>query len=120
MSTRVFVYGSLLAGQGNHALLERHGARFECAALTTPGYRMYHLGGFPGVVAGGACAIAGEVYHVDAETLVALDRLEGHPRFYRRTRITLSSGAVVETYLLRSEQVEGRPLIESGNWKERA
>ncbi len=52
-------------------------------------------------------------------TLAALDRLEGHPRFYRRTRIALEDGAAVETYLLAPEQVEGRPVIDSGSWRAR-
>ena len=68
---------------------------------------------------GGEHAVAGEVYEVDEATLAALDRLEGHPRFYRRTRIALEDGAAVETYLLAPEQVEGRPVIDSGNWRAR-
>ena len=59
------------------------------------------------------------MYEVDEATLAALDRLEGHPRFYRRTRIALEDGAAVETYLLPPEQVEGRPVIASGNWRSR-
>jgi gamma-glutamylcyclotransferase (GGCT)/AIG2-like uncharacterized protein YtfP len=61
----------------------------------------------------------GEVYEVDAPTLARLDALEGHPRFYRRTRIALEDGAKVETYLLTPEQVEGRRVIASGNWRSR-
>jgi transposase InsO family protein/gamma-glutamylcyclotransferase (GGCT)/AIG2-like uncharacterized protein YtfP len=64
-------------------------------------------------------AVVGEVYEVDAATLAALDRLEGHPRFYRRARIALADGAHVETYLLTPEQVEGRRVIVSGNWRSR-
>ena len=45
--------------------------------------------------------------------------LEGHPRFYRRTRIALDDGSLVQTYLLTPEQVEGRPVIASGNWRSR-
>ena len=37
----------------------------------------------------------------------------------RRTRIALEDGAAVETYLLAPEQVEGRPVIDSGNWRAR-
>jgi gamma-glutamylcyclotransferase (GGCT)/AIG2-like uncharacterized protein YtfP len=73
----------------------------------------------PRFVRGGAHAVAGEVYEVDALTLARLDALEGHPRFYRRTRIALEDGTVVETYLLPPEQVEGRPVIASGNWRSR-
>ena len=63
--------------------------------------------------------MAGEVYKVDEATLAALDRLEGYPRFYRRTRIALENSAAIETYLLAPEHVEDRPVIGSGNWRAR-
>lgn len=115
--TRVFVYGTLLAGEPNHRLLT--GARLVAEARTKPAFELRDLGAFPGLVSGGAHAVAGEVYEVDEATLAALDRLEGHPRFYRRTTIALEDGAAVETYLLAPEQVEGRPVIASGNWRSR-
>lgn len=116
-TTRVFVYGTLLAGEGNHRLLAT--ATLVGEARTEPVFELRDLGPFPGLVSGGAHAVAGEVYEVDEATLAALDRLEGHPRFYRRTRIALDDGAAVETYLLAPEQVEGRPVIASGNWRSR-
>ncbi len=115
--TRVFVYGTLLAGEGNHRLLAS--AKFVCDARTEPAFELRDLGAFPGLVRGGEHAVAGEVYEADAETLARLDRLEGHPRFYRRTRIALEGGTEVETYLLMPEQVEGRPVIVSGKWRSR-
>lgn len=115
--TRVFVYGTLLAGEPNHPVLA--GARHVANARTQPAFELRDLGPFPGLVSGGAHAVAGEVYEVDEATLAALDRLEGHPRFYRRTRIALDDGTKVETYLLSPEQVEGRPVIPSGNWRSR-
>lgn len=115
MTTRVFVYGTLLAGEGNHRLLE--GARLVCAAITRPEYRMHDMGYFPAIVAGGECAIVGEVYEVTALTLAQLDRLEGHPRFYRRTAIRLACGMQVETYLMPAATVAGRGVIGSGNWR---
>lgn len=116
--TRVFVYGTLLAGEPNHRLLV--GARLVAAARTKPVFELRDLGGFPGLVRGGAHAVANEVYEVDEPTLAALDRLEGHPRFYRRSRIALDGGATVETYLLAPEQVEGLPVIDSGSWRARS
>ncbi len=115
--TRVFVYGTLLAGEGNHRLLAN--AKLVGEARTEPAFELRDLGYFPGLVRGGACSVVGEVYAVDAETLARLDALEGHPRFYRRTRIALADGTNVETYLLTPEQVEGRPVIVSGNWRSR-
>ena len=117
MTHRVFVYGTLLAGEPNHRLLRR--SRLVGEATTADGFALHNLGPFPGMVRATAGHVRGEVYEVDEATLAALDRLEGHPRFYRRTRIALEDGAAVETYLLAPEQVEGRPVIDSGNWRAR-
>jgi gamma-glutamylcyclotransferase len=111
----VFVYGSLLEGQSNHRWLSR--ARKVGQACTQAAFDFFSLGAFPGLVAGGHTAVEGEVYEVDAITLAALDRLEGHPSFYRRTRIELDDGSVVETYLLTPRQVEGCLPIHSGSWR---
>jgi gamma-glutamylaminecyclotransferase len=115
--TLVFVYGTLLFGECNHRHLT--GARLIGAALTRPAFRLYDLGPFPGLVAGGKDAINGEVYAVDEATLAALDRLEDRPRFYRRASLVLADGAHVETYLLPPEQVAGHPVIRSGSWRAR-
>lgn len=77
---------------------------------------MHDLGAFPGIVPGEA-AIEGELYEVDAATLVRLDRLEGHPHFYRRTPIKLHDGSEVETYVLSLAHVSSRPVIASGDWR---
>lgn len=114
----VFVYGTLLTKEPNHRLLIR--ARLVGRARTKPGFELHHLGGFPGMVRGGDGVVVGEVFEVDAPTLAALDRLEGHPRFYRRTSIVLDGGAAAEAYLLRPDQVEGRPVIVSGDWRRRS
>jgi gamma-glutamylaminecyclotransferase len=114
MTTRVFVYGSLMRGQGNHRHLER--SSFVCAARTQPLYRMHSLGAFPGVVARGAQAIEGEVFDVDAATLDRLDSLEGHPTFYRRTLITLDDKSIVSMYLLQRTDLKRYPIVASGSW----
>jgi gamma-glutamylcyclotransferase (GGCT)/AIG2-like uncharacterized protein YtfP len=111
----VFVYGSLLAGEGNHRVLR--GARLLGPAKTPQEFSMFSLGSFPGVVRGGETAIVGEVYEVDAATLAGLDQLEGHPRFYRRTPLRLDDHGEVETYLLTSAQVEGCTPVASGCWR---
>jgi gamma-glutamylaminecyclotransferase len=113
--TRIFVYGTLLAGESNHRYLEH--ARFVGEVRTEPAFRLYDLGPFPGLVAVGDHAILGEVYDVDEPTLAMLDRLEGHPRFYVRRSIVLESGEAVQTYLLMPHQVVGRPIITSGSWR---
>lgn len=114
--TLVFVYGTLLPpGESNHRYLKR--ARLVAEDLTRPEFTLYDLGAFPGLVHGGSHAIPGEVYEVDEPTLAATDRLEGHPEFYRRSTITLTTGVSVETYLLTARQVAGHPIIASGSWR---
>ncbi len=112
---RVFVYGTLLAGEPNHRWLSC--ARYVAEGRTQAVFELRDLGAFPGLVSGGDHAVPGEVYEVDAETLAALDRLEGHPHFYRRTPITLADGAWVQAYVLAPEHALGHALIESGSWR---
>jgi gamma-glutamylcyclotransferase (GGCT)/AIG2-like uncharacterized protein YtfP len=85
---RVFVYGTLKKGYGNHGLLQRCNAEFVGTA-SLPNYNMRHLGGFPAIyrTAAGYPAVKGEIYWVNADGLVALDRLEGvDSGLYRRDR----------------------------------
>ncbi len=115
---RVFVYGTLLKGEGNHRLLS--GARLVGAARTRVEFTFHDLGGCPGLVRYSTLqpqAVVGELYDVDAETLASLDRLEGHPRFYRRTEIELEDGSKVQTYVLPTDYAS-RPVIQSGSWRE--
>ena len=69
-STLVFVYGTLKRGLSNHGWLR--GQTFEGEARTVPRYRMFDLGGYPGMVLadeGEGGAIEGEVWAVDEEGL---------------------------------------------------
>jgi gamma-glutamylcyclotransferase len=114
-TTRIFVYGTLLSGEHNHRWLQ--GASFIAPARTPPSFELRSLGGFPGLVARGRTAVEGEVYEVAPSTLEALDRLEGHPSFYRRTKVRLDDGTEAETYLLEPPDVAGCPAISSGSWR---
>jgi gamma-glutamylcyclotransferase (GGCT)/AIG2-like uncharacterized protein YtfP len=111
---RVFVYGTLRAGEGNHRLLA--GAGFVGLARTEPAFRMFDLGAYPAVAPGGSTEIEGEVYEVDDAMLARLDRLEGHPTFYTRTPIALADGSEAEAYLMRAARLRGYAEIPSGDW----
>ena len=113
--TRVFVYGTLLSGEPNHPLLAA--AELIGEARTEPTFDLVSLGTFPAMVSGGRTAIVGEIYWIDSATLAALDRLEGHPSFYRRRPVRLDDGEEVLTYLLTPGQARGRPRITSGDWR---
>jgi gamma-glutamylcyclotransferase (GGCT)/AIG2-like uncharacterized protein YtfP len=82
---RLFVYGTLMQGYGNHRRLGS--ARFIGGAISTAAtYRMYD-GGFPILVDDPLGArVRGELYEVDRATLTACDHLEGHPHWYRRRK----------------------------------
>ena len=113
---QVFVYGTLLAGEPNHRLLA--GAELIGEFETEPRFDLISMGVFPAMVVGGETAVKGEVYEVDEQTLAMLDRLEGHPRFYRRQPIRLVDGREVIMYLLDVDQAYGYPHIPSGDWRE--
>ncbi|HJL14439.1 MAG TPA: gamma-glutamylcyclotransferase family protein, partial [Sandaracinaceae bacterium LLY-WYZ-13_1] len=76
-------------------------------ARTVPRYRLVSLGRFPAMVGGGRTRVVGEVYEVDGATLERLDRLEGHPGFYRRRQVELDDGRSAIAYLLSPAQAAG-------------
>ena len=81
----IFVYGTLKQGRGNNYLL-RH-SEFLGKASTAPAYRLSG-GGIPFLWHGSARVI-GELYRVDDVTLQSVDRLEGHPDWYRRQPVVI-------------------------------
>jgi gamma-glutamylaminecyclotransferase len=111
-TTLVFVYGTLKRGLSNHGWLK--GQEFAGEARTEARYRMYDLGGYPGMVvaeAGKGERIEGEVWEVDEAALRGLDVLEGVAEGeYRLESVALEeewAGKGVRGYVyLRS--VEGR------------
>jgi gamma-glutamylcyclotransferase (GGCT)/AIG2-like uncharacterized protein YtfP len=118
--TRIFVYGTLKRGGGNHAYLA--GQQFLGTARTAPGFTLYSLGDYPAMVRApdDTAGVSGELWAVDAGCLQRLDELEGvAERLYERVPIPLEppfADQPVETYLyLRS--LAGRPEIGS-DWRE--
>jgi gamma-glutamylcyclotransferase (GGCT)/AIG2-like uncharacterized protein YtfP len=101
----LFVYGTLKRGCKNH----RHIAdqRFLGETRTQPGYALYDLGDFPGLVidATATSGVTGEIWEVDADALARLDEFEGVAEgLYRRDRVELIESvnpnhAQVYTYL---------------------
>ena len=90
---RVFVYGTLKRGFRNHRFLEK--SRFLGEAYTVAAYRMLD-GRFPVLRDSGSdqMPVSGEVYEIDASTLIALDDLESvASRMYDRveTDVVLSA-----------------------------
>lgn len=108
--TLVFVYGTLKRGRENHGWIEKQ--RFIAEARTKPLYRLFDLGGYPGMIRSeDGTAIAGEVWEVDEPGLAKLDVLEDTDGGeYERVPVELAGEFAdqrVEGYLyLRS--IEGR------------
>jgi trans-aconitate 2-methyltransferase len=114
---RLFVYGTLLRGGSNHALLGR--ARFLGRARTAASYRMHDLGGFPAIIPGSGGPITGEVYEIEAATLARLDELERVPNWYRRDILTLADGTHAEAYV-HANDLTGHSEVPGGDWNARA
>ncbi|MFN3430105.1 MAG: gamma-glutamylcyclotransferase [Candidatus Sericytochromatia bacterium] len=115
MPHRVFVYGTLLAGEPNHRVLA--GARYLGPARTEPVFELVSLGPYPALVPGGGVAVVGELYEVDDAGLARLDWLEGYPELYDREAIPLADGTRALAYMQRPAQALGLPRIESGDWR---
>jgi gamma-glutamylcyclotransferase (GGCT)/AIG2-like uncharacterized protein YtfP len=107
----LFVYGTLKRRGSNHALLA--GQTFVGEARTAPGFRLYELDGYPGMIPlpEDRAGVEGEVWSVDAAGMAELDRLEGLDEgLYRRARVPLLApfaGPAIETYFY-ARSVEGR------------
>lgn len=108
----LFVYGTLKRGFKNH----RHIAdqRFVGEARTAPGYQLYDLGDYPGLVADGTdtLGVNGELWEVDAAGLVRLDEFEGVAEgLYRRVRVELFGSSPhdhADTYLYARDPGQNR------------
>jgi gamma-glutamylcyclotransferase (GGCT)/AIG2-like uncharacterized protein YtfP len=113
----LFVYGSLLPGERDHDLLSA--ARHVGPASTPPEYYLVELNAFPALVRGGRLEVKGELYQVDAATLLRIDLRKEHPVLFQRRSIELAGGVVAEAYLMTLDQVRGRRRLSSGDWRER-
>ncbi|MEB3333081.1 MAG: gamma-glutamylcyclotransferase family protein [Synechococcaceae cyanobacterium] len=108
----VFVYGTLKAGQPNHHWLTQ--AR-PLGEATLPGAVLHDLGPFPMAIRGEG-RVLGELYAVDADALMQLDRLEGVPRLYERQQRPLADGRLAWVYLGRTRQVRHSVALPQGLW----
>lgn len=133
-----FLYGTLLPGESNHALL--HGRALSWAAAELPGALLFHGPGYPYAVAdpAGSGVVRGELAElvVDAageyaEVLAALDRLEeyapGDPaNLYERRAVTVHGErgqARAWTYFaadrIARELLRSGEPVAGGDWRTR-
>lgn len=79
----LFVYGTLRSGHSNHHLLKD--ACCYGVGNTLEKYAMYLTSGYPYVNSHESrYPIVGELFGIDDNTLLELDKMEGHPRYYER------------------------------------
>ena len=122
----VAVYGSLLSGLGNHAVMSElaHGELVGSGWVNN--FKLWPYAGkaYPCITESidGDVGVRVEVYAVDEEGVVPLDRLEGYPSFYDRKQVdvlledgTLAKGVWVYYH---HEEPTGMEPIASGDWKE--
>lgn len=112
---RVFVYGTLLAGESNHHWLR--GAERLGEWATPPRFSLYDTGPFPALCDHGTARVKGEVYRINGSQLTQLDQLEGYPHHYDRARIITPWGPAWY-YFQRRRPVRAR-LIPAGDWRRR-
>ncbi|MGC9398807.1 MAG: gamma-glutamylcyclotransferase family protein [Anaerolineae bacterium] len=121
---QLFVYGTLRpprpGARAEHSrfypalapyVLSATPARIEDAAL-------YDLGVFPGARPGDG-TVHGDLLKVRPEALDLTDQIEGHPRLFRRRRLTVQTeaGAVVAwIYWAPRDLVADAPRIVEGDW----
>jgi gamma-glutamylcyclotransferase (GGCT)/AIG2-like uncharacterized protein YtfP len=116
------VYGTLRKGFGNNRLLQNSIYLGECKS--SPNYKMYSLGGFPGVTKEGNNAITLEVFEVNSELIESnLDMLEGYhkdtPQYnlYNKEKIHTPFGEAFIYIFADKERLQNYPEVKSGDWK---
>jgi len=112
----VFVYGSLKRGFGNHYFLRdaKYCGNTETVDAT---FCMHSMGPFPAVTESNdnGYHITGELYEVDADTMNALDKLEGNGVFYTRklVRVYTLEGTVEAWMYLLAEKPDTESVFVS-------
>lgn len=125
--TKVFVYGTLKNGYGNHYLL-RDSAFLGKGTTIEDHFTMFD-GGFPYVINEGRFHVRGEVYEVNNERVMeSLDRLEGVPTHYQRKDSSVKTddmnihdvtmyvaAPTTKAYITESERFAARQIIPDEN-----
>lgn len=121
----VFVYGTLRRGEVNDINRLKPAPRYLGEARVRG--TLYHLGGYPGVVLGGAGWVCGEVYAVHPALERALDRLEEVAPVpsgeYVRREVLVDVGTqqlACLLYEIAPQRVLGQPVLAHGDWVRRA
>lgn len=108
---KVAVYGTLREGCGNHRYYLQ--GQEKLGEQELKGFRMFSLGGFPGVKEHADSSIKIEVYQVPEDVFKMLDRLEGYPSMYDRQEVETEHGPA---WMYIWQSVHEGPTITNGDW----
>lgn len=121
---QVFVYGTLRPPQADtppedsryYFQVEKLIQSTEPAQLKSA--QMFDLGSYPGTIRGGG-VVVGDLLTVSAVALPMLDRIEGHPAFFKRERTKVHTGQGISQawiYWAPRGLTLGRCPIPGGDW----
>lgn len=113
----LFVYGLLLQGEREHALLG--GAELRGEVRTLPQHTLVDLDFYPALLAGGQVSVVGELYAVTRQLRFELDVHHQCPALFRRISIELEDGTRAETYAMDEDKVRGKRRLKAGSWRGR-
>ncbi len=114
---RLFIYGTLLPGERDHALLQD--AELVGPGVTEPSFELVDLGTYAVLVPGGKLAVHGEIYAASLETRRAIDVARQVPILFQRGILVLADGTQADTYFMEPEPVRGKRRLGHGDWKKR-
>jgi gamma-glutamylaminecyclotransferase len=114
MMEKVFVYGTLKGGYPNH-----HRLGGACGIKAeAKGFELYDGPGYPFAKKGNGF-VQGELYEINEHILQDLDRLEGHPRFYRREAVQVEDvlGFKHKAWMYLFERADAFPKYGFEEWR---
>jgi len=123
---KLFVYGTLRPPQPDTPADDSRyylkiAAQIKSTAPAWLQGRLYHLGTYPGLRPGQG-KVQGDLLTVTPKAVAIMDRIEGHPTFFKREKVTVHTAAeTVQAWVYWAPKglVQGKPPIASGDWFKR-
>ena len=125
---QLFVYGTLRPSRpdvsSDASRFYSQIARYVYAATpaSLPEAELYDCGRYPAARPGRG-VVRGDLLTIAPAALAVADHIEGHPDFFRRSRVTVQTAAgstPAWVYWAPEKFATGRPRIVSGDWFDRA